>query len=116
MPTQADPQTATDNPQVTIEVIVRKDVIEIGDGKVVTTSIPKLNMKHDYQKLSENLMRLKESYRDKQDVIILIEPDIEYESMIQVMDAVKVVEVKKAGQEKTQTVVLFPQVSIGDAP
>ena len=36
--------------------------------------------------------------------------------MIHVMDAVKVAEVKKEGQEKAQKVVLFPQVSIGDAP
>lgn len=116
LPTQADAGAAPDKPLVTIEVIVRKDSLEIGDGKSVTATIPKLGMKYDLQKLSENLLHLKEKYSDKQDVTILLEPDIEYESMIQVMDAVKVAEVKKAGQEKARKVVLFPQVSLGDAP
>ena len=116
LPTQADAGTTPDKPLITIEVIVRKDSLEIGDGNSVTVTIPKIGMKYDFQKLSEFLLRLKESYSEKQDVTILIEPDIEYEFMIQVMDAVKVMEVKKEGQEKPQKVVLFPQVSIGDAP
>ena len=116
LPTQADAGAAPDKQQVTIEVIVRQDSLEIGDGRNVTVTIPKLGMKYDFQKLSENLLRLKENYSEKQDVNILIEPDIEYESMIQVMDAVKVAEIKKEGQEKAREVVLFPQVSIGDAP
>lgn len=116
LPTQADAGAAPDKTLVTIEVIVRQDSLEIGDGKSVTATIPKHGMKYDLQKLSEVLLRLKEKHSDKQDVIILIEPDIEYESMIQVMDAVKVAEVKKEGQENALKVVLFPQVSIGDAP
>jgi hypothetical protein len=36
--------------------------------------------------------------------------------MIQVMDAVKIAEVKREGQRNVQKMVLFPQVSIGDAP
>jgi biopolymer transport protein ExbD len=116
LPTQAEAGAASDKPIVTIEVIVRKDALEIGDGKSVIATIPKLGMEYDLKKLSENLLHLKEKYSDKQDVTILLEPDIEYESMIQVMDAVKVAEVKKEGLEKARKVVLFPQVSLGDAP
>lgn len=115
LPTQGG-DANPDVPQTTIEVIVRKDVFEIGDGHIVTTSIPKVNMKYDFARLSEHLLRLKERYKEKQDVTILIEPDIAYEYLIQVMDAVKVAEVKQAGQERPQKVPLFPQVSIGDAP
>jgi biopolymer transport protein ExbD len=116
LPTQGDAKSAPDTPLVTIEVIVRKSSLEIGDGKSVVAKIPKLGTKYDIQKLSAYLLRLKEKYKDKQDVIILLEPDIEYESMIQVMDAVKIVEVKQEGQERPRKVLLFPQVSIGDAP
>lgn len=116
LPTQADAGAAPDKQPVTIEVIVRQNTLEIGDGKNVTATIPKLGMKYDIHKLSENLLRLKEKHSEKQDANILIEPDIEYETMIQVMDAVKVAEVKKEGQENVLKVVLFPQVSIGDAP
>jgi len=116
LPTQGNAKAAQDKPLVTIEVIVRKNSLEIADGKSVIVTIPKLGMKYDIQKLSEHLLKLKERNSEKQDVNLLLEPDIEYESMIQVMDAVKVAEVKKPGQEKAQRVALFPQVSIGDAP
>jgi biopolymer transport protein ExbD len=116
LPTQGGAQPASDTPLVTIEVIVRKDVLEISDGRNIITRIPNLGTKYDIQKLSESLLLLKEKHRDKQDVSVLLEPDIQYETMIHVMDAVKVAEVKQAGQEKRQRVSLFPQVSIGDAP
>ncbi|MDH4233712.1 MAG: biopolymer transporter ExbD [Gallionella sp.] len=116
LPTQAEAGAAPDKPPVSIEIIVRKDALEIGDGNSIMATIPKLGKKYDIQKLSEILMRLKEQHSEKQDAVILLEPDIEYEYMIQVMDTVKVAEIRKEGQEKPQKVILFPQVSIGDAP
>jgi len=116
LPTQVDGKSGPDTPQVIIEVVVRKDFIEIGDGRNIIAKIPKLDMKYDTRKLSAHLLRLKQKYKDKQDVSILLEPDIEYESMIQVMDAVKIAEVKQEGQDRPGKVLLFPQVSIGDAP
>lgn len=104
-------------PEVTIEVIVRKNALEIGDGKSAIASIPMVDKKYDLNKLSQILQRLKEQYKDKQDATILIEPDIEYEYLIAVMDTVKTAQVKRAGEvETTQKLSLFPQVSIGDAP
>ena len=116
LPTQADGGAASDKPPpVTIEVIVRQGSLEIGDGRNITMTIPKLGEKYDIQKLSDALLRLKEKNSEKQDASILIEPDIAYETMIQVMDAVKIAEVKNDGGE-IHKIVLFPQVSIGDAP
>lgn len=115
LPTRAD-NTAPHTPPVTVEVIVRKNTLEISNGVSVTTAIPKLGNKYDYNKLSEALVGIKEKNSQKEDISILVEPDIEYESLIGVMDAVKVAEISKPGQEKAQKVILFPQVSIGDAP
>ncbi|SCZ64633.1 ExbD/TolR family protein [Thiohalomonas denitrificans] len=105
-----------DKPLVTIEVIVRENAIEIGDGKSVTLSIPKVDGAHDIEKLSEFLMKLKAKYEDKEDAIVLVEPDIPYEDMIHVMDAVKVAEITEEDEEEIQKLVLFPEISIGDAP
>jgi biopolymer transport protein ExbD len=116
LPTKGDGNTSPDKPTVTIEVIVRRNALEISDGRSVIATIPKLGMKYDTQRLSENLLKLKEAYSDKQDANILLEPDIEYGSMIQVMDAVKIAEVKKEGEKNVQKIMLFPQVSLGDAP
>ena len=116
LPTQGDGSSAPDIPQVTIEVIVRKNTLEIGDGRSVVATIPKQGGSYDIKKLSQYLMKLKQEYADKQDVNILLEPDIAYESMIEVMDAVKVAEIMQDGQKNGKKVVLFPLVSLGDAP
>lgn len=118
LPTQAsNEQKKPDKPPVTIEIIVRKDKFQISDGKRITTSIAKKEGKYDIATLSSTLLALKNSLEDpKEDATILLEPDIEYEDVIHVMDAVKVAEVLKEGEAEPQRVILFPQLSLGDAP
>lgn len=116
LPSQAAAGAPPDTPLVTIEVMVRKSGLEIGDGKVITTTIPKLEGKYDLARLGNELKDLKARYPDKEDVTVLLEPDIEYNDMINVMDTVKVTTVKVAGQREPQPVPLFPEVSIGDTP
>ena len=115
LPTAAD-GPAANKPQVTIEVIVRRNALQIGDGRNVVLTIPKAGGKYDLPKLSEYLQRLKATYAQKEDATVLLEPDIDYEDMIHVMDAVRVAEVKQPGQEEVQRVALFPAISIGEAP
>jgi biopolymer transport protein ExbD len=116
LPTQAAGGATPDKPLAIIEVMVRKKGLEIGDGKSIQTTIPKKEGKYDLAMLSEELRDLKDQHRDKEDVTVLLEPDIEYNDMIGVMDAVKVMKVTVPGAEEPQAVVLFPEISIGDAP
>ena len=57
---------------------------------------------------------MKSRYPDKTEATILLEPQTPYDTLIQVMDRTRVVEVN-AGLSTVQAE-LFPQVSIGDAP
>ncbi len=116
LPAQAGAGAAPLKPPVVVEVIVRKNSLQISNGKSVTETIPNLNKKYDYKKLSDSLLQIKNENQDKQDVAVLMEPDIEYESLIAVMDAVKGAEIYTPGIVKPRKVVLFPQISIGDAP
>ena len=116
LPAQAGGGAAPLKPPVIIEVIVRKNSLQISNGKSVTDTIPNVNMKYDYKKLSETLLQFKNENKDKDDINVLMEPEIDYESLIAVMDAVKVAEIYTPGQEKPKKFVLFPSVSIGDAP
>ena len=116
LPSQAAGGEKPDKPLVTIEVIVRKDKLQLSDGKQVTATIPLKEEKYDIKRLSQLLLELKGQYAEKEDAILLIEPDVEYEDVIHVMDAVKVAEVIQNGEEEKQRVVLFPQLSLGDAP
>jgi hypothetical protein len=68
------------------------------------------------QMLYELLKRLKARYPEKDDATVLMEPDIEYDHLIQIMDAVRGAEVQIEGSEEVKKIVLFPNISIGDAP
>lgn len=103
-------------PDVAIEVMIRKTRLEVGNGRKVLVSIPKTGPKYDLRKLSEALLTIKKSHGDKEDATILVEPDIEYDDVIHVMDAVRVIEIKQPDSELTQKISLFPAISIGDAP
>jgi hypothetical protein len=45
-----------------------------------------------------------------------MEPDIEYDYLVNVMDAVRSAEIREGIQIETQKIALFPDISIGDAP
>ena len=107
---------AVDKPVVTIEVIVRETALEIGNGKGVVASIPKVNGAYDVKTLSEHLMKIKKNYPEKTDAIVLLEPDIEYDYMIKVMDAVRSFETLPPGSTEIVKAELFPDMSIGFAP
>lgn len=116
LPTEASGGEKPDKPLVTIEVVVREDNLQLSDGKRITATIPKKDDEYDITTLSRHLLELKGEHEEKEDATILIEPDIDYEDVIHVMDAVKVAEVTEEGEEEAQKVVLFPQLSLGDAP
>ena len=65
-------------------------------------------------KLSEYLVAIKSQYPEKVDASVLLEPDIQYDHLIQIMDTVRSVEVQEDGQ--TNRTDLFTAISIGDAP
>jgi biopolymer transport protein ExbD len=103
-------------PNFAIEVIVRKKGLEIANGSSVEAAIPKKDDQYDMQMLYELLKRLKARYPEKDDATVLMEPDIEYDHLIQIMDAVRGAEVQIEGSEEVKKIVLFPNISIGDAP
>lgn len=98
-----------------LEVVLRKDGVEVGDRRGgLIKRIANQTSGYDYAQLSELLQQIKARYPSKQDVTLLLEPDIAYDSLVQTMDAVRVADTVVAGN--LVKVELFPQISIGDAP
>jgi biopolymer transport protein ExbD len=116
VPTAATGAAAKVRPNFNIEVIVRKTGLELANGRSVVAAIPKKDDHYDLKKLTEMLIRLKKSYPKKDDATVLMEPDIEYDHLIHVMDTVREAEVKEPGSDQVQELKLFPKISIGDAP
>jgi biopolymer transport protein ExbD len=106
----------SNKPNFAIEVIVRKNGFEIANGSSVEAAIPKKEGQYDMALLSEMLLRLKARYPDKEDATVLMEPDIEYDYLIQIMDAVRGNRQQLEEGEDELNIVLFPEISIGDAP
>lgn len=115
VPTSAGAAAAS-KPNFAIEVIVRKAGLEIANGRSVEAVIPKKDDKYDLEKLTELLRALKAQYPGKEDATVLMEPKVEYDYLVQVMDAVRGAEVRTPGSKEAIKIVLFPKISIGDAP
>jgi biopolymer transport protein ExbD len=103
-------------PKVSIEVIVRKNRLELGNGKGVIARLSNENGRYDLARLSKYLLKIKANYPNKTDSTILVEPNIEYDDMVKVMDAVRVAEIKREGKDEIETETLFPDISLGEAP
>jgi biopolymer transport protein ExbD len=115
VPTGASASTLR-TPNFAIEVIVRKGGLEIANGSSVEAAFPKKDGNYDLRMLHEMLTRLKDKFPEKQDATVLMEPNIEYDYLIQIMDAVRGAEVHAEGSAEVKKIVLFPNISIGDAP
>jgi len=106
--------TAPATPTFRVEVVVRDAGLEIMDGAQVIAAIPKVDEAYDLSTLSEYLVAIKNEYPQKDDASVLLEPDIEYDHLIRVMDTVRGVETDDSGE--TLVAKLFTAISIGDAP
>ncbi len=105
-----------DDKKITIEVIIRRDRIDLGDGRQIVTRFPNTETgEYDIVSLSATLREIKNNFPAKLDAIVLMEPDLEYEFLVKVMDAVSGAEVLEEDGTTTK-IELFPQISVGDAP
>lgn len=98
-----------------LEVIVRQQSIEIGDRKRGLLNLVAVTPDGAHlQQVSEMLQQIKARFPDKLDVTLLLESDIPYEHLVEMMDTLRVAQVQQEGEIVTAE--LFPAISIGDAP
>jgi biopolymer transport protein ExbD len=110
---EATPETAQ---LLNLEIIVRKDELQVADrGSGLLRAIPRTAEGQDLEALKSFLRdEVKARFPEASAVTILLEPDIPYDTVVQVMDAVRV-DTSEVGGRLVQTE-LFPDISIGDAP
>jgi biopolymer transport protein ExbD len=98
-----------------IEVIVRKDQIQVADrGTGLLQALPNVGDSYDLKGLTTYLQLVKQKYPEKTDLTVLLEPDAQYDTVVQVMDAVRAIVVDVGGKQVQAA--LFPDISVGDAP
>jgi biopolymer transport protein ExbD len=108
-----------------VEVIVREEGIEIGNGRMIIATIPNKDDEFDLETLSDFMVELKTEYPDHDSASVLMEAKIPYDYLIQVMDIVRSIEVpverdddavEEEDVQEFELYALFSEISVGDAP
>jgi len=101
--------------ELQLEVVIRKQSLEVADQRGgLIRRIENNAGGYDLKALNDLLVQIKVRFPEKRNVFILSEPETNYETMVQVMDAVRMTEVVEAGSLVQAE--LFPEISLGDAP
>ena len=119
-------------PEFRLEVIVRKEGLELTNGTDRIAAIPNVDGAYDLKTLTDLAMSLKRDYPETDNASVLLEPEVEYDSLVQVMDAIRTVDsalaatvfevtdsstgMAMAVDAKPVRVDLFPKIAVGDAP
>lgn len=74
----------------------------------------KANKEFDYEKLSDELYKIKQAYEARQDILLEVEKKTQFDKVVKAMDAVRDKVVTGAGQKMTYP--LFPSVALTDLP
>ena len=102
-------------PSLELEVIVRRSGLEVADrGRGVLETVPATASGQDVVRLSEYLEGVKAQHPDKTSATLLVAEDVDYDTIVQVMDAVRVRQTIAGSKVVRRD--LFPQIALGDAP
>jgi biopolymer transport protein ExbD len=116
-------------PVLRLEVIVRKQGLELTNGTQRIAAIPNVNDGYDLATLTRLAASLKRDHPEANAASVLLEPDIAYDHLIQVMDAIRSTNLAPEeaaqqpdappvvpGNERPVRVALFSDIAVGDAP
>jgi biopolymer transport protein ExbD len=133
-------------PVFRLEVIVRDEGFELTNGSALIAAIPKREGEYDLETLARLALSLKRDHPDADDASVLLEPEIAYDHLIQVMDVIRTAELPAADaaaagsaaaatapqrepepreaatdapaatEPKPVRVALFTDIAVGDAP
>jgi biopolymer transport protein ExbD len=98
-----------------LEIVVRPEALEVGDriGGLIQR-IPSTDKGPDLVALRTLAEQLKTRFPDKNEASVLAEPNTSYDTIVKVMDAIRVGHIAQG--EKVVKSELFTNISIGDAP
>ncbi|EAT11786.1 biopolymer transporter ExbD [Bermanella marisrubri] len=108
-------QQDLDPEELTLEVIVRESEMVVNFGPLTIETLPKKDGQYNFEGLSKTLQAMKKKLgNERTDIVILSEPDIDYQVLVSVIDTAKSFPAVIAAS--VVNAVLFPDVSLGDAP
>jgi biopolymer transport protein ExbD len=128
-------------PPFRLEVIVRQEGFELTNGTTRIAAIPKVAGEYDLKGLTELALELKREHPQVDNASVLMEPDVNYNNLIEAMDAIRSAEVPVtatatvadqggsgqgssgaqaaaagSGNVPLTRLALFTKIAVGDAP
>lgn len=103
---QEEPEDINDKPPEILTIEITANGFElggIGDGVIITGTKDNLN----YKQLTIELVKIKDKHPQKEEVVLLFDPNTSYDTVVKVMDATR------ETTEGTKRL-LFPFVSLGE--
>lgn len=114
LPGPSSDATVTEDEAFSLEVTVRAQRIDVSDRNGgLLKSFPSGDEGYDLDGLQAFLRQVKVRFPDKVDATVLLESAIVYDTLVQVMDTVRVAPLAEPGGGYGE---LFPEIAIGDAP
>lgn len=111
---QAESDAVTSDP-LQLQVVVREEVIEVAYHDIeAPVSLARLGDGSEVDSLAALAARLKQQYPQSFQATVLLEPQIPYDYLVQVLDAVRVS--VRPGEPGAAAEPLFPSIALGAVP
>ena len=101
--------------KLALQLVVREKSFDIQDVNLgLIRQIERDPKNPDWKTFDKVLLEIKYRFPNEQDITLLLDPVVNYKTMIDVMDHVRSTDV--VNNATIETIELFPNISIGDAP
>lgn len=115
---QSQDQSEADEPKI-LELVISKTGFELNyPSGILLKKFDKTDKGYDFSLLSKYLQDLKLTFQqndiEKNDIVILLAADVNYQTIVSAMDTVR--SFKTVVAANLVDAELFPQISLGDAP
>lgn len=99
---------------LSLELVVREKSFDIQDSKLgLIKRIERGQDKASWNHFRDILVEIKRRFPEERSITLLLEPSIDYKTLIKTMDTVSTADISQG--LSVETVELFPEISIGDA-
>jgi len=97
-----------------LELVIRENSFDIQDANIgLIKQIERTQQDMQWKPFTDAMIAIKTRFPEESSISLLLEPDVDYNTMITVMDKVRSADVVVGFD--VETVELFPDISIGDA-
>ncbi len=107
-------EPSEEEPKQRLTITVRESGITVSDRDGPIDRFEKIADGYNYAALTELMVMVKDKIPQETSATLLLEPQIDYDTVIQVMDAVRVATKEQTGDSRDRE--LFPAIALGDAP